>query len=89
MPPGITKIESTEFEYPLNDTGFDDAGFNLVYEPGSTTHRRLFSIKIHTDAGGGPVQRVRELPDREEPAQTWGNTGQGSNARSANTTRWG
>lgn len=81
MPPEITKIKGTEFEHPLNDTGFDDAGFNLVYEPGSTTHRRLFSIKIHTDvgvtgkyvgelAGGSPVQRVRELPDREEPAQT-------------------
>ena len=37
MGPRITRIESTEFEYPLADVGVDDAGFNLVYEPGTTT----------------------------------------------------
>jgi L-alanine-DL-glutamate epimerase-like enolase superfamily enzyme len=51
MVPQITKIESTEFAYPLEDVGVDDAGFNLVYEPGTTTERKLFAIKIHTDAG--------------------------------------
>ena len=51
MGPEITKIESTEFQYPLEDVGYDEAGFNLVYEPGSTTYRKLFAIKVHMDAG--------------------------------------
>jgi L-alanine-DL-glutamate epimerase-like enolase superfamily enzyme len=51
MVPQITRIESTEFTYPLEDVGVDDAGFNLVYEPGSTTTRKLFAVRIHTDAG--------------------------------------
>jgi L-alanine-DL-glutamate epimerase-like enolase superfamily enzyme len=51
MAPTITRIESTEFRYPLPDVGYDDAGFNLVYDPGTTTDRRLFAVKIHTDAG--------------------------------------
>jgi len=51
MRPEITRIESTEFQYPLEDVGYDEAGFNLVYEPGSTTHRKLFAIKIHTNTG--------------------------------------
>jgi L-alanine-DL-glutamate epimerase-like enolase superfamily enzyme len=51
MVPEVTKIESVEFEYPLEDVGYDEAGFNLVYEPGSTTYRKLFGVKIHTDTG--------------------------------------
>ena len=51
MGPRITRIESTEFEYPLADVGVDDAGFNLVYEPGTTTTRKLFAVKVHTDTG--------------------------------------
>jgi L-alanine-DL-glutamate epimerase-like enolase superfamily enzyme len=51
MAPTITKIESTEFQYPLEDVGTDEHGFNLVYEPGETTMRKLFGIKIHTDEG--------------------------------------
>lgn len=51
MAPEITKIESTEFQYPLEDVGTDSNGFNLVYEPGGTTIRKLFGIKIHTDEG--------------------------------------
>ena len=47
----ITKIESTEFEYPLEDVGTDEHGFNLVYDPGETTYRKLFGLRIHTDAG--------------------------------------
>ncbi|GAA0249972.1 enolase C-terminal domain-like protein [Haladaptatus pallidirubidus] len=47
----ITRIESTEFEYPLEDVGTDYHGFNLVYDPGTTTTRKLFAIKIHTDEG--------------------------------------
>nr|WP_126664861.1 hypothetical protein [Haloterrigena salifodinae] len=50
MAPTITRIESCEFQYPLEDVGTDRNGFNLVYEPGETTRRKLFGIKIHTDA---------------------------------------
>ncbi|WP_435102041.1 enolase C-terminal domain-like protein [Halarchaeum sp. P4] len=51
MAPEITKIESTEFAYELEDVGTDEHGFNLVYEPGETTERKLFAVKIHTDEG--------------------------------------
>ena len=49
MDPVITHIESVEFKYPLEDVGTDKAGFNLVYEPGTTTERKLFAIKVHTN----------------------------------------
>ncbi|WP_092905547.1 enolase C-terminal domain-like protein [Halostagnicola kamekurae] len=51
MPPQITEIESVEFSYELSDVGTDGNGFNLVYEPGSTTTRKLFALSIETDAG--------------------------------------
>jgi L-alanine-DL-glutamate epimerase-like enolase superfamily enzyme len=51
MEPEITRIESTEFQYPLADVGYDEAGFNLVYDPGSTVHRKLFGVEIHTSEG--------------------------------------
>lgn len=51
MPPTITRIESTEFSYELDDVGTDGNGFNLVYEPGSTTTRKLFALRIETDTG--------------------------------------
>ena len=51
MAPEITKIESVEFAYPIEDVGTDHHGFNLVYEPGTVTERKLFGIKIHTDEG--------------------------------------
>ncbi|WP_188883678.1 mandelate racemase family protein [Halarchaeum grantii] len=51
MAPEITKIESTEFSYTLDDVGTDEHGFNLVYEPGESTERKLFAVKIHTDEG--------------------------------------
>ena len=51
MPPEITRIETTEFSYPLEDVGTDEHGFNLVYEPGTTTQRKLFGMQIHTDVG--------------------------------------
>ena len=49
--PEITRIESTEFSFPIEDVGYSPNGFCLVYEPGSTTRRKLFAIKIHTDTG--------------------------------------
>jgi L-alanine-DL-glutamate epimerase-like enolase superfamily enzyme len=51
MAPTITRIESVEFSYPLEDIGTDEHGFNLIYEPGSVTERKLFAIKVHTDTG--------------------------------------
>ncbi|WP_435178525.1 mandelate racemase family protein [Halorussus sp. AFM4] len=51
MSPEITRIESTEFSYDLEDVGTDRHGFNLVYDPGETTERKLFGLKIHTDEG--------------------------------------
>ena len=51
MAPRITEIESVEFSYPLEDVGTDGHGFNLVYDPGETTERRLFALRIETDAG--------------------------------------
>jgi L-alanine-DL-glutamate epimerase-like enolase superfamily enzyme len=51
MTPTITRIESTEFEYPLEDVGVDEHGFNLVFDPGETTMRKLFAVQIHTDIG--------------------------------------
>jgi L-alanine-DL-glutamate epimerase-like enolase superfamily enzyme len=51
MAPEITKIESTEFSFPIEDVGYSPNGFCLVYEPGTTTRRKLFAIRIHTDTG--------------------------------------
>lgn len=49
MPPEITKIESTEFSYEIEDVGYSPNGFSVVYEPGATNERKLFAIKIHTN----------------------------------------
>ncbi|RCU46417.1 mandelate racemase [Haloplanus salinus] len=51
MSPTITRVESTEFSYPLEDVGQNPDGFSLVYDPGETTHRTLFALQIHTDEG--------------------------------------
>jgi L-alanine-DL-glutamate epimerase-like enolase superfamily enzyme len=51
MAPEISRIESIEFSYPLEDVGTDENGFNLVYEPGTTTERKLFGLRIETDVG--------------------------------------
>lgn len=51
MAPTIDRIESQEFEYPLPDVGTDAAGFNLVYEPGTTTYRQQYAIRVITENG--------------------------------------
>ncbi|MFC6734238.1 MULTISPECIES: enolase C-terminal domain-like protein [unclassified Haladaptatus] len=51
MPPTITRIESTEFSYPLSDVGYAPNGFSLAYEEGATSERKLFGLQIHTDEG--------------------------------------
>lgn len=40
-----------EFSYPLEDVGMDENRFNLVYEPRTTTERKLDGMQIHTDEG--------------------------------------
>jgi len=47
----ITKIESLEFSYDIPNVGTDEHGFNLVYDPDAKTARKLFAIRVHTDAG--------------------------------------
>lgn len=51
MEPRITRIQSTEFAYPIEDVGTDTNGFNLTYEPGAVTERKLFALQIETSAG--------------------------------------
>jgi len=51
MAPEITRVESVEFTYEIPDVGTDEHGFNLVYDPGSVTERKLFALTVHTDAG--------------------------------------
>jgi L-alanine-DL-glutamate epimerase-like enolase superfamily enzyme len=51
MPPEITKIETIEFSYPLEDVGLSPSGFSVVYSPGNTHHRRLFGLRIYTSEG--------------------------------------
>jgi L-alanine-DL-glutamate epimerase-like enolase superfamily enzyme len=51
MAPTITRIESTEFGYPLEEMGPAPNGFSLAYDPGETAERRLFGLQIHTDEG--------------------------------------
>lgn len=60
MAPEITRIESVEFGYEIPDVGTDQHGFNLVYDPGSVTERKLFAIRVETDAGiTGAMKRAR------------------------------
>ena len=49
--PEITRIESTEFAYKIEDVGYSPNGFSVVFEPGETNIRKLFGVKIHTDTG--------------------------------------
>jgi L-alanine-DL-glutamate epimerase-like enolase superfamily enzyme len=51
MAPEITAVETVEFAFPVEDVGYSPNGFCLVYEPGTTTHRKLFGVKVHTDVG--------------------------------------
>jgi len=47
----ITRIESTEFEYPIPDVGTNSKGFSLTYDPGNELRRTAFALRIHTDSG--------------------------------------
>jgi len=51
MAPTITRIETTEFTYPIADAGTNPHGFDLAYRPGNTHRRTGYGVRIHTDAG--------------------------------------
>ena len=51
MTPEITRVETTEFSYPIEDLGFSPDGFNPIYDPGADTERKIFGIKVETDTG--------------------------------------
>ena len=51
MVPTITKVETIEFEFLLEDVGTSPNGFCLVYDPGATHYRKLFAVRVHTDEG--------------------------------------
>jgi len=64
--PTITRIETTEFSYELEDVGTDENGFNLVYEPGSTLVASQLALKVYTDTGvtGEYVLSTSTSPDQ-------------------------
>lgn len=49
--PRITGIEVHEYSYTLRELGTDYNGFNLVYEPGGSSHQTGYVLRIITDAG--------------------------------------
>ena len=51
MAPTITRIETTEFTYPLENVTTNPKGFDAIYEPGRTRERTTYGIQIHTDEG--------------------------------------
>jgi L-alanine-DL-glutamate epimerase-like enolase superfamily enzyme len=51
MAPEITRVESIEFKCWIDDLGWDENGFNFVYDPGNSINRRLYGLKINTDVG--------------------------------------
>ena len=66
MGPTITRIEITEFSYPLENVGTDENGFNLIYEPGSTLESSKVALRVHTDSGhtGEYVLATSTSPDQ-------------------------
>jgi L-alanine-DL-glutamate epimerase-like enolase superfamily enzyme len=51
MTPTITRIETVEFTYPIEDVGNNPKGFDVVYRPGNTHERTTYAIRIETDTG--------------------------------------
>ena len=49
--PTITKIEIHSYEYEMVDVGFDESGFNLVYELGSKLPSTGHILRLFTDTG--------------------------------------
>ena len=51
MAPEITRIETVEFAYRLEDVGTPPGGFDIVYDPGHTLERRLFATRVEASDG--------------------------------------
>jgi L-alanine-DL-glutamate epimerase-like enolase superfamily enzyme len=51
MAPEITRIENIEFSYPIEDVGTNPDGFSLIYDPGTTTERKVFGLRVQTNEG--------------------------------------
>jgi L-alanine-DL-glutamate epimerase-like enolase superfamily enzyme len=51
MAPTITRIETVEFTYPVEDVDTNPKGFDVVYRPGHTHERTTYAVRIETDAG--------------------------------------
>lgn len=51
MPSKITRIECTEFSYPLEDVTTGPDSSNLAYAPGETYNRHTLATRIHTNDG--------------------------------------
>jgi L-alanine-DL-glutamate epimerase-like enolase superfamily enzyme len=49
--PEITRIETVEFAYRLEDVGTPPGGFDIVYDPGHTLERRLFATRVEASDG--------------------------------------
>ena len=49
--PEITRIETVEFSYRLDDVGTPPGGFDVVYDPGNAMERRLFATRLRTSDG--------------------------------------
>ena len=70
----ITGVEVHEFQYELQDHGYDYNGLFAIYKKGSSIKRRDLALKIHTSAGitgeyiGGRTAGVGQI-------QTIGNRG--------------
>ncbi|MFT4945815.1 MAG: L-alanine-DL-glutamate epimerase-like enolase superfamily enzyme [Natronomonas sp.] len=51
MSPTIERIEVSEFSYELSDVGTPPGGFDIIYDPGTTTERKLFAVRIEVSDG--------------------------------------
>ncbi len=49
--PKITKLEIHEFRYEAKDLGYDEDGFNVVYEPGGRLPSGGHVLRLFTDTG--------------------------------------
>ena len=49
--PKITKLEIHEFRYEATDLGYDEDGFNVVYEPGGRLSTGGHVLRLFTDTG--------------------------------------
>jgi len=51
MSPTIEHIEVSKFSYELSDVGTPPGGFDIIDDPGTTTERKLFAVRIEVSDG--------------------------------------